>query len=363
MILTKLTLENYRIFSKKHLEFQRGINFVIGKNSNGKTTILESILFAFSGELLNTFNPINYNQMISKISVDFSLNQVSNNITILLKKKDEKFEKSIYLNEKKIDKQIEIKQKFLSPIILNAFDISSQEPEKKRNIIDRFLKLDKDFIIIFENHKKILKQKTTLLKIKSNHDLLNSINKKIVDYSSLISKKRIDLLIEILPDLKISCQKFWKNIQNLELIYITGSGLKINNQSSLDIIKQNYQKTINLLQQKELEKQKILVSSNRDNFEFIVTINNNKYPIKNIFSQSQINIFILLLFFNLVKRIRRIYEYYPVLLLDEPFVFLDKINTQKILKTIQNYPQAIITSNSPIENQLNKIIELEGLNN
>lgn len=132
MILTKLTLENYRIFSKKHLEFQRGINFVIGKNSNGKTTILESILFAFSGELLNTFNPINYNQMISKISVDFSLNQVSNNITILLKKKDEKFEKSIYLNEKKIDKQIEIKQKFLSPIILNAFDISSQEPEKKK---------------------------------------------------------------------------------------------------------------------------------------------------------------------------------------------------------------------------------------
>ena len=48
MYLKRLKLKNYRLFSEVDISFQYGMNILIGKNSTGKSTILEAIDFLLS---------------------------------------------------------------------------------------------------------------------------------------------------------------------------------------------------------------------------------------------------------------------------------------------------------------------------
>jgi len=48
MYLTRLKLKNYRSFPEVDITFQQGMNVIIGKNSSGKSSILESIDFLLS---------------------------------------------------------------------------------------------------------------------------------------------------------------------------------------------------------------------------------------------------------------------------------------------------------------------------
>lgn len=354
MLIEKLILENYRIFTKREFNFRQGLNLVLGNNSTGKTTILESIFFLFSGELVNNFSPINHNQNFARVFLKFIFNDIFFEISAILKRKNSRFDKTLILNEKKIESYKILKNKFLSPFLLNAFDISFQDPENKRSIIDRFLKIiNPEFSNIEYNLKKVIKQKTSILKSGNYSDIIEPLNSKISELSSLITFKRIEGIKSIGEDLNNTCRKFWHNIENIKIIYTPGFNLPINliNQKNIqqNDLKEQYLKAIKINTKKEAENQKVLVSSNRDNFEFVLITKQKEYFIKNIFSQSQINIFILLFFLNLVKQIKKVYNYYPILLLDEPFVFLDSLNTEKILKILYSYPQVIISSNKDLE--------------
>jgi len=49
-MIESLTIKNWKAFTKKAFEFQNGVNFLVGKNGAGKTTILEAICLALSGD-------------------------------------------------------------------------------------------------------------------------------------------------------------------------------------------------------------------------------------------------------------------------------------------------------------------------
>jgi predicted ATP-dependent endonuclease of OLD family len=53
MFLKRLKLKNYRLFSDVDISFQRGMNVLIGKNSTGKSTVLEAINFLLSNNNAN----------------------------------------------------------------------------------------------------------------------------------------------------------------------------------------------------------------------------------------------------------------------------------------------------------------------
>jgi predicted ATP-dependent endonuclease of OLD family len=53
MYLRRLKLKNYRLFSDVEVLFQRGMNVLIGKNSTGKSTILEAVEFLLSNNNAN----------------------------------------------------------------------------------------------------------------------------------------------------------------------------------------------------------------------------------------------------------------------------------------------------------------------
>lgn len=45
MLITELELQNFRNYEKQKIEFNNNINIFYGDNAQGKTNIIESILF------------------------------------------------------------------------------------------------------------------------------------------------------------------------------------------------------------------------------------------------------------------------------------------------------------------------------
>lgn len=75
MIINSLVLENFKSYSKMHLDFSNGISIVMGQNGAGKSTILESISFALfkqhSGRSLQHL--VRSGQTKMKVQLDFTV--------------------------------------------------------------------------------------------------------------------------------------------------------------------------------------------------------------------------------------------------------------------------------------------------
>lgn len=70
MLLTKLSLDNFRNFGKKTIEFKPKINIIVGSNAAGKTNILESIYLISTGKSFKARleeEMISYNTDISRV--------------------------------------------------------------------------------------------------------------------------------------------------------------------------------------------------------------------------------------------------------------------------------------------------------
>ena len=50
MILRNLELRNFRNYEEEHLEFDSGVNLIVGDNAQGKTNLLEAISYLGSGK-------------------------------------------------------------------------------------------------------------------------------------------------------------------------------------------------------------------------------------------------------------------------------------------------------------------------
>ncbi|WP_407919319.1 AAA family ATPase [Devriesea agamarum] len=50
MHIRNVTVENVKSFRKKHrFDLKPGVNFFVGDNNSGKSTVLEALLFTFEG--------------------------------------------------------------------------------------------------------------------------------------------------------------------------------------------------------------------------------------------------------------------------------------------------------------------------
>ena len=75
MIIKKLTLDNIKSYVYEEIDFTKGINFILGANGSGKTTIIESIglaLFNYTKKTL--YDLLRYNKTKGSIELEFTAN-------------------------------------------------------------------------------------------------------------------------------------------------------------------------------------------------------------------------------------------------------------------------------------------------
>ena len=85
MKVEQLYLKNFRNYDDLSLNFQQNINVFIGKNAQGKTNILEAILFSSLGNSHRTSNEkemIKWHEQNTYIKTNFSSNYTNQQIDI-----------------------------------------------------------------------------------------------------------------------------------------------------------------------------------------------------------------------------------------------------------------------------------------
>ncbi|MFV0541869.1 MAG: DNA replication/repair protein RecF [Aestuariibaculum sp.] len=336
MILTSLSLLNYKNFESISFEFNPKINCIVGNNGIGKTNILDAIYHLSFGK--SYFNPIatqniKHNEDFFVINGDYIKNDKPEKVAISLKRGQKKV---IKRNGKAYDKFSE-HIGFLPLVIISPADrdLIIEGSDTRRKFIDSVIsQSDTAYLNHLINYNKVLAQRNALLKYFAlnhtfNNDTLEVYNSQLNEYGSQIFKKRAAFLEAFVPIFKLRYKAISNDNEAVTLIY--SSNLF---DAPLDtLLKQNLNKDKAL--------QYTSVGIHKDDLQF----NIENHPIKKFGSQGQQKSFLIALKLAQFDFIKAQSSVNPILLLDDVFDKLDENRVTQIIKLVddENFGQLFIS--------------------
>ena len=353
MKITKLNLINFRNYTNTTAEFCDGVNFVVGKNAQGKTNMLESLYLMSVGKSPKNSKEkqlIKFEQDKAKIEVDFTTIAGNKNIKMFLDKSNKKAIKINNLNILKLTELVGILSVvYFSP---DEMKLIKEVPEDRRNFLDVSIsQFDKGYLYNLLRYDKVLKQRNAILKS------LNSVDTKIEQLKLFtpqlieIAEKIIEKRINFIDKLKI----FAKNIHK---IITTDENLEINysyeKKDDIDI-KLDLQNQFDKVLNKELELGYTCVGPHRDDVVFKI----NDLDCRQFASQGQQRTVALVVKLSLMEVIKNEIGEYPVLLLDDVLSELDDDRQNRLLNLTKQYQTLITCTALPHINFKANIIEIK----
>jgi len=336
MKINTVTLTNFRNYTNSVIHFKDGVNFLLGKNAQGKTNLLESIYLCAISKSPRTAKEkqmINFNSDNARVILDFNTIAGNKNIEVILNNLNKKIIKINNIPIVKLTQLIgELNVVYFSP---DELKLVKETPEDRRKFLDISIsQFDKTYMFDLIRYDKILKQRNCVLKSRisdtSKIEQLNIWTPQLISVAEKIIKKRI-LFVNNL-------KKYSKMIYNS---IILGEKLDISysfeEKDSISIFN-DLSNQFNLNLKKELEMQHTLVGPHRDDIIFKINNQDCRY----FASQGQQRTVALTLKLALMEIVKEEVKEYPVLLLDDVLSELDNNRQTRLLNIVKNY-QTIIT--------------------
>ncbi len=342
MILSSLSLKNFRSHTKTDINFSPNLNYIVGGNGQGKTSILESIYYLCTtksnnsksdGESVKFFEK---NFEIEGVVKDLSINQIR--IFYLLD--DNK--KNYFLNGKLITKPADVIGKF-PVVILTPSDhsITQGSPGERRRFVDSVIsQASETYLKTLLDYNKTLRQRASLLmqikenKSKSLMDELESWTLKLVNSGKEIIAHRHSFIVKFNDYIKDSFNVILNNDELPETEYFFLDGLK-----QFDNIENNFFEQLKKKKEQELRRAVNLVGPHRDDFIFKI----NNIDLKTYGSQGQHKTFQVVLRFAQFFYLKEVTGKTPIFLLDDVFGELDAKRSDRISQYLRQVGQAFIT--------------------
>jgi len=339
MYIKDLYLHNFRNYQEQKVEFDPGINLLIGPNAQGKTNALEAIYYLTTGK---SYRVRKENELILWGARSFYLKS-----TFQVKDRLLKLE-SYYESNKKIMKINQIPCKRLSDYVgtVNAvffspddLEIVKKSPTERRRFLDFLIaQVRPSHIALLNTYLKILKQKKHLLSRETNSRILKEQlliwNQQLASIGSKIIVNRAEFTKKLSDYSKPIFQSIFPGNNTLELVYFS-----LNKRDVEDTLA-NFEAILESKIDQEIEKRAVLVGPHRD--DLLIEINGR--PARNYASQGQQRVIVLCLKMAEMEIILNDKGEYPVLLLDDVLSELDEKRRQYLLEYIvSTQKQTVIT--------------------
>jgi DNA replication and repair protein RecF len=337
MVIKSLSLINFRNYKHFETNFNSGLNFIYGKNGQGKTNLIESLYFSTHLKSFRTPKIDQLKQFQSEsasIRIQVEKQSVINNIGILLIQD----KKKVSINNKILGLSSDFIRNFFSilfaPDLLSSF---KEYPIERRTFFDRILYVtNAGYFQLIKEYNRIRKQKAILLKSQSMNelDIWNRLLSELIPKIIAARKKLVDQINVKLP---LIFSELTGRSENLQLCYFNDFHDKID--PAPEVIFQF------LTSKKEIECAKgfLYYGPHKDNYWMI----RNGIQDKISFSQGEYRISFLALQLSINQIIKEELNYYPVLLLDDIFSELDESVCEKSIHHIfENHNQVFLTSTS-----------------
>lgn len=340
MFLSSISLRNIRKHTDTKIEFANKLNYIVGGNGVGKTTILESIYYLCNTKSCVTTSDlevVKIGENSFRIHGQFT-GLTNDNVQIEYSSNENK--KVYLLSNKQISKFSNIIGKF--PVVLLSpadHSITQGYPAERRRFVDSVIsQASRTYLNLLIEYNRTLKQRTYLLnRIRENYtnniSELDAWNKKLVGTGVEIIKHRKEFVVEFESYISNSYQKILPNREVPKVHYYFLDG------KCLDNLENCFEQLLAQKEEDEIRRGTNLVGPHRDDFIFGI----NGISLKSYGSQGQHKTFQTVLrfaeFFYLKDKTGNI----PIFLLDDVFGELDAERAAAISDYLSIVGQAIIT--------------------
>ncbi|MFH1566055.1 MAG: DNA replication and repair protein RecF [bacterium] len=332
MFIEKLTLTNFRNHSKTFFSFNEGINLILGKNTSGKSNVLEALYFLAIGEFAKAVSEkevISYGKDFCRIEADINKGEdVVNLVSIVAPSK----ETARVLKTYEVNKIKRLKSKFIGNFYAVLFspeslDLVTDSPSLRRTYMDFALaQVDSQYRVIKPLYDKTVRNRNKILErirdMGISQTQLDYWDIKILEYGKFVQEKRIHFFENV--NKRVGDFSKTLSLPNLEIKYL-GSTLS--------------KESLREYRLKDIQAGITLVGPHRDDFEFLFNTRN----LKSFGSRGEQRTAVLALKLCELMYIKESSHENPVLLLDDIFSELDKQHRETILHVCEN-SQTIITS-------------------
>lgn len=341
MILSSINLKNFRSHKDTYLNFSDKLNFIIGGNGQGKTTVLEGIYYLCTSRSNNSktdIEAVRFNEAGFELSGIF--NDLSENkVRIVYSAANNK--KHYFKNAKLISRLADIIGTF-PVVILTPSDhsITQGPPAERRKFVDSVIsQASENYLETLLDYGKTLRQRSALLfQMKENNkkylfDELEAWTEKLIDSGLSIINYRLNFRANFVKYIAASYKIIMGNDEVPDLRYTY-----LENYEGSEL-KEEFTRLIELKRNEELRRTSNLVGPHRDDFIFEI----NKLSLKTYGSQGQHKTFQVVLRFAEFFYLKEVMGIAPLFLLDDIFGELDVARSQMISEYLRELGQAFIT--------------------
>ncbi len=222
MFIEKIKIENFRNYHEQEVFFHEKVNVIVGNNAQGKTNLLESIYVSSLGRSFRTAKDkemIRFEQPYTRIMATYDSNQQEKKVDIGFNREGKK---EIKVDNIKVEKMVEMLNHFYV-VVFSPEDLKivKEEPEKRRNFIDRELcKMRISYLNNLTQYKKILMQRNAYLKNeKKDRQELQIWDDALSQYGAKVILQRKKFIEEINEISKEIHEKITQGKEQLEIQY------------------------------------------------------------------------------------------------------------------------------------------------
>lgn len=340
MILSSLSLKNFRIHKNANLTFSETLNYIVGGNGQGKTSVLEAAYYLCTTKSFNSKDI----EAVSFNDDNFEINGLFNDISedkIRVIFSIPENHKYYFQNDKLISRSSQIIGRF-PVVILTPADhaITQGSPAERRKLVDSIIsQASSTYLNIFLDYNKTLKQRAVVLNRlrenfnKSNLVELEAWSEKLIENGVEIILHRNRFINYFNNYVAVSYEKIIGEKESPSIQY---SFLE---ESTVEETMTSFQHLLKEKREEEIRRGVNLVGPHRDDFIF----NINNISLRTYGSQGQHKTFQTALRFAEFFYLKDTCGKTPIFLLDDVFGELDAYRAGKISEYLKEVGQAFIT--------------------
>ena len=338
MNLKKLKLHNYRNYVDLEISFQEGIHILSGKNAQGKTNILESVLYLSTTRSHRTNDD---EDLIKEGNDAFFIKALiekinrTEDLQITVNEKG----KNLFLFKNPVNRVSDFIGEFnavmFCPDDMTLFNAS---PRVRRRFVDMELsKVSKKYMNTLFIAQKLLKERNACLKNERvNKEYLEVITEQMIDAQVIVMKQRYFFLQQLME----KSQVFYKNISNDETKISVQYESCVPFSEDEEILKKELSDKYKKVLDRDLFLKQTTVGVHKEDYVFKM----NDKEVATYSSQGQKRSILLALKIGMIYMIRDIIGEYPVLLLDDVFSELDTYRRKELLYSLPKEVQIFIST-------------------
>lgn len=362
MFVKQLALTNFRNYEAASVDFQPGVNLIIGPNGQGKTNLVEAIRYLST---LNSHRVTGYQALIRK-------DQPSALVRSLIAHGDREVLIELELNRTeqnraRVNRASSARVRdilgYLNSVTFapEDLDIVKRDPSNRRDFIDELIvQFWPRFAGIYSDFERALKQRNNLLKSAratgtrgSALSTLDAWDESLVNYGAEIIAARVDLVNRIRPELLLAYQAIAGAGQDTQ-IFVKSSilqdtaddpdepmpeeYLELTDRAAISTV---FMDRLRQIRPKELERGITLIGPQRDDLALFL----GDLPVKGFASHGESWSYALALRLasaNLLRAESRLGD--PIIILDDVFAELDTGRRNRLSELIQPSEQVLITA-------------------